>query len=155
MGDSSGHGEAESGSTCGCCWEDLSAANYVEYRASAESQWLPSKFCEDCVGILLASQFDQYRKSLSTTTCKAEQRRLLEAGPPINLKDKTALPTPDDGEVYSLWYASDGCEHSAKLEGSLEGEERKKFWDEQKDFVIKDEKDAEEEEASTGDQGSK
>ena len=34
---------------------------------------------------------------------------------------------------------SDGQEHTAKLEGSLLGEARQKYWDEQQSFYIKDE----------------
>jgi hypothetical protein len=64
---------------------------------------------------------------------------MLQAGPPINLKDKTALPCPDDAEIHSLWYMEDNKEHSAKLKGSLEGEERQKYWDEQKKFYIAEE----------------
>ena len=63
-----------------------------------------------------------YTTSLAKTTCKAEQRRLLQKGPPINISDARALECPDGGEVHSLWYCSDGLEHSAKLEGSFEGE---------------------------------
>ena len=44
----------------------------------------------------------------------------------VNLSDKTALPCPDDGEVYSLWYM---CipeeEQSGKLKGSLIGQVHK------------------------------
>ena len=46
------------------------------------------------------------------------------SGPPINLKDAKALECPDNGEVYKLWFITDGEEHSAKLDGSLEGEVR-------------------------------
>ena len=63
-----------------------------------------------------------YTTSLAKTTCKAEQRRLLAKGPPINVSDPKALLCPDGGEVHSLWYMSDGSERSAKLEGSFEGE---------------------------------
>jgi hypothetical protein len=70
---------------------------------------------------------------------------MLQAGPPINLKDKTALPCPDDSEIYSLWYMIDNNEHSAKLKGSLEGEERQKYWNEQKKFYIVDEEEKQEE----------
>jgi len=38
------------------------------------------------------------------------------------LKDSKALPCPDDGEVFLLWFMIDGLERSAKLEGSLVGE---------------------------------
>jgi hypothetical protein len=104
------------------CWDDIDDNNYVEYRATANGDWQPSGFCETCVSYLLKTQWDLYTSALAKTTCKAEQRRLLKAGPPVNLKDAKALPCPDDGEVHSLWFKSDSAEHSAKLEGSLTGE---------------------------------
>jgi len=106
------------------CWDDVDSSNYVEYKATETADWAPSGFCETCVAYLLKAQWEIYTSALAKTTCKAEQRRLLKAGPPVNLKDATAFPTPDNGEVYSLWYMSDGLEHSAKLEGSLIGEVR-------------------------------
>ena len=104
------------------CWDDIDSSNYVEYRATESSAWAASGFCEVCISYLLKAQWELYTSALAKTTCKAEQRRLLKAGPPVNLKDAKALPTPEDAEIHSLWYASDGQEHSAKLEGSLVGE---------------------------------
>ena len=70
----------------------------------------------------MKSQWSTYTTALSKTTCKAEQRRLLARGPPINISDPKALECPDGGEVHSLWYMADGKEYSAKLEGSYVGE---------------------------------
>ena len=58
-------------------------------------------------------------------------------------QEKHLLPCPDEGEAHSLFYGSGdgGKEVSAKLNGSLEGEERLKWWEEQKKFKIVDEKD--------------
>lgn len=74
-----------------------------------------------------------------TTTLTANNH--LTTAPCI--QDKHALPVGDDeyGEVHQLWYMSDRQVHSAKLEGSLEGEERQQWWDEQRQFKIKDEPD--------------
>eukprot|EP00598_Pedospumella_elongata_P000672 CAMPEP_0184966628 /NCGR_PEP_ID=MMETSP1098-20130426/247_1 /TAXON_ID=89044 /ORGANISM="Spumella elongata, Strain CCAP 955/1" /LENGTH=155 /DNA_ID=CAMNT_0027487937 /DNA_START=25 /DNA_END=492 /DNA_ORIENTATION=+ len=127
------------GATCMSCWDDVDSSNYVEYKATETADWAPSGFCETCVAYLLKAQWEIYTSALAKTTCKAEQRRLLKAGPPVNLKDATAFPTPDNGEVYSLWYMSDGLEHSAKLEGSLIGEERTKYWIEQTQFYAEEE----------------
>eukprot|EP00596_Hydrurales_sp_CCMP1899_P001337 CAMPEP_0119041888 /NCGR_PEP_ID=MMETSP1177-20130426/14160_1 /TAXON_ID=2985 /ORGANISM="Ochromonas sp, Strain CCMP1899" /LENGTH=105 /DNA_ID=CAMNT_0007008289 /DNA_START=231 /DNA_END=548 /DNA_ORIENTATION=+ len=89
------------------------------------------------------TQWSTYTTALEKTTCKAEQRRLLAKGPPINVSDTKALPCPDGGEVHTLWYMSDGLERSAKLEGSLTGEDRQKYWDEQASFYIAEEVDDE------------
>jgi hypothetical protein len=110
------------GATCMSCWDDIDGSVYVEFQSSHDSEWFPSGFCENCVNHLLNNQWELYTSALAKTTCKAEQRRLLKMGPPINIKDATALPCPDGGEVFLLWFMSDGNEHSAKLTGSLIGE---------------------------------
>lgn len=159
------HKQVVDGSTCMSCWDDIDSSNYVEFKSSATSEWIASGFCQVCVDYLIKTQWELYTGALAKTTCKAEQRRLLKAGPPINLKDAKALPCPDEGEVHSLWYASDSAEHSAKLAGSLEGEvatldsvyvltrlvpksqfrllldvqERTKFWNDQAQFYSEDE----------------
>jgi hypothetical protein len=108
--------------TCACCWDDINEKNYVEYKSSKDSDWLASGYCETCINQMLDTQWETYTNGLAKTTCKAEQRRLLTRGPPINLRDSKVLPCPDDGEVYSLWFMSDNNEHSARLKGSLIGE---------------------------------
>ncbi len=139
------HSKPSEGAACASCWDDVTSDNYVEYKAEESGPWLASQFCATCIEILLDNQWEKYKTSLSTTNCKAEQRRLLERGPPVNISDKNALPCPagPHAEVFKLWYMSDGEEHSAKLKGSLIGEERQKYWDEQKSFYIVDEKDEE------------
>ena len=96
----------------------------------------------------MQTQWKTYVTGLEKSTCKAEVRRMLKNGPPINLRDIKALPCPDDGETQLLWYASDQQEHSAKLTDSLLGEERERFWRHNEDFYalhIVDESEKEEE----------
>lgn len=133
------HQEPKEGSTCLCCWDDLTEDTYVEYQTSEASPWLPAGYCSSCIEELLSTQFHQYVKAITTTTCKAEMRRLLNKGPPINLQDAKALPCPDDKEVYSLWFSKDKLVHSAKLDGSLVGDEREKFWKEKMNFFAENE----------------
>ena len=63
----------------------------------------------------------QYVKAVLHPSCAAEHKRLVEPGPPINLRDPKGLPVEDEGiergEVKSFWHASDGSTHSAKLKG--------------------------------------
>lgn len=66
---------------------------------------------------------------------------LPKRGPPLKIRDDKALAVPEDAAVELLWYSSDGLEHSSKLVGALEGEERTKYWEEQKSFYIHDEVD--------------
>ena len=115
------HKSPKEGATCLSCWEDLTPSTYVEFKSSVDSEWAESRYCEICITELLRSKWPMYVTSLKNVTCKAEQRRLLAKGPPINLADPE-LPCPDNGEVFLFWFMSDGQEHSAKLEGSLTGE---------------------------------
>eukprot|EP01038_Epipyxis_sp_PR26KG_P012639 gene12639-16947_t len=135
------HQTPKEGSSCLSCWDDIESSNYVEYKETECAEWSPSGFCINCVNHLISAQWDIYKNSLAKTTCKAEQRRLLEKGPPINLSDATALPSPNspNGEIFMLWFMNDNLEHSPKLEGSLVDEEREAFWQEQKQFYISDE----------------
>jgi hypothetical protein len=148
------HQTCDEGMTCLSCWDDITQENYVEYRyilpntSDKFSPWLKSGFCQMCVNHLQNTQWEKYVKELAGTTCKAEQRRLLTRGPPINLRDPTAMPCGDPPpkaidekaktngdsdntnssssayycEVSELWFASDNLVHSAKLNGSLVGE---------------------------------
>ena len=159
------HNTPAEGASCMCCWDDLAAETYVEYRSTCSSSssvatdatstttpnaWQPSGYCQGCIEQLLKTQWNTYTTALAKTTCKAEQRRLLARGPPINISDAKALPCPENCDVEMLWYMSDGQEHSAKLEGSLVGEARQKYWDEQQSFYIKDETEEEEGKGNDG-----
>ena len=103
-------------------------------------------YCQLCLDSqFIAQQWQTYLDNISKADCAAALRRLITKPPPINVKD-AGLPCEDntatqddtergEGEVHSFWYASDGEEHSAKLSGSLMGEERRRFWEEKKDFL--------------------
>lgn len=123
---------------CLICYEDIGEDNYIEYKVSENSEWYPCKFCKDCTEILLQGQFHNYMKSVQKSDCVKEQKSLIESGPPINVKDKNGFPQTDGKEVHSLWFFSDKQIHSAKLDGSVVGEERIKLWEELKKFLIKD-----------------
>lgn len=124
-------------------------------------KWHPAQYEQSVVEQLLSSQFHTFVNKVKTTDCQAELRRLLAAGPPIYISDKHAMPLPEvsttnvetetttsgtdettateptgDTHIIKLWYASDGEERSAKLDGAVEGEERQKLWDELKKFII-------------------
>jgi hypothetical protein len=123
-----GHHAIESGASCACCFEDLTPHNYVEYlpypSAVNDNQplWLPAQYCQDCIQQLLSTQWSTYTEALLKTTCKAEQRRLLTRGPPINLRDDRAMPCPNNEEIHKLWLSSTDEVRSAKLDFSLIGE---------------------------------
>jgi len=132
------------GASCMVCYEDIEEANYLEYQTSEGSQWFPSRFCSECVESIRQSQFGKYISDLAKTTCAKEQKRLLERGPPINIHDTHGFPESDGEEIYSLWSLATKQVITAKLEGSLEGEERLKLWEAEKAFIIHNEAEVEE-----------
>ncbi|GAX13328.1 hypothetical protein FisN_17Hh269 [Fistulifera solaris] len=124
---------------CICTMEDITVGdgNYVEYQSFPSLKWKPSLFELEVVQKLLDEQFHQYVERVKKTDCQAELRRLLDKGPPIYISDDTALPLEEgDTHISKLWFASDGQERSAKLDGALEGEAREKLWEELKQFII-------------------
>eukprot|EP00978_Attheya_sp_CCMP212_P035485 scaffold154660_cov56-Attheya_sp.AAC.7 len=52
----------------------------------------------------------------------------------------------DDTHIIKLWYASDGEERSAKLDGAVEGVEREELLESLKQFIIVEGKEAEDDE---------
>mmetsp|Transcript_17791 Transcript_17791/g.23195 ORF Transcript_17791/g.23195 Transcript_17791/m.23195 type:complete len:118 (-) Transcript_17791:1361-1714(-) len=75
-------------------------------------------------------QFHDYLKKVEKADCAAEMCRLLDAGPPIYIEEREALPLPnEETHILQLWYMSNNRTISARLEGALDGEERQKLWD--------------------------
>ncbi|VWU53349.1 conserved protein, unknown function [Hepatocystis sp. ex Piliocolobus tephrosceles] len=122
--------------SCLICFDDIDENNYIEYKTNEFSEWYPSLFCLFCTNILLKTQYHKYVENVQKSNCLKEQTNLLKMGPPINVKDKNGFPVSDGNEIYSLWYFCDKQNHSAKLDGSLIGDERIKFWNELKNFLI-------------------
>jgi len=129
----------------------------VEYQSYPSLKWQGALYEESVVRQLRKDQFHQFVERVKTTDCQAELRRLLAAGPPVYIEDKHALPLaePDtDTHVCRLWFASTGQEETAKLDGAVEGDERKALWEELKQFIIvegKEEGDDDEEEQGGSD----
>ena len=57
----------------------------------AGGEWKPATCCSTCVEYLLNTQWKLYVDLLEKTTCAAEQRRLLEKGPPLNVSVRPLL----------------------------------------------------------------
>lgn len=60
MTSSSQHNLPAEGSSCLCCWDDLETTTYVEYKSSADSNWLPSGYCNGkyCIDVLTNCYFE-------------------------------------------------------------------------------------------------
>lgn len=109
----------------------------VEFQGYPSMKWKACTFEQSVVQQLVDSQFHTFVERVKTTDCQAELKRLLAAGPPVHVSDKMGFPLDEgDTHVANLWYASDGQERSAKLDGAVEGEERQKLWDELKEFIV-------------------
>ncbi|OII72343.1 hypothetical protein cand_012930 [Cryptosporidium andersoni] len=123
---------------CLICYSNLDDSNSVEYQVYENSSWYLSKFCLGCIEILKKNQFYRYCESIKNTKCLKEQRALLQRGPPINIRDIHGFPECHDNEVFSLCNSKTRNNIDPKLDGSLIGDERIKFWDELKQFISKE-----------------
>ena len=113
---------------CALCFDNITD-NYVYYKDNPDSKWIPCKYCSICIQDLIDNQWSIYTEQIKNETCMATLRRLIEEGPPINFRDKKAVPCNNsNGEVYQFYY--NGCIQNAKLKDSLVGEERLKYLDE-------------------------
>lgn len=141
------HGKPADGMECLATMEDITEeeGNYCEYQTAPSGAWHPALFAADVVQQLLETQFHQYVKGVQHADCKAELRRLVAKGPPVYIEDKHALALPEgDTHVCALWFARDGQERSAKLDGALEGAAREAFWAELRELLDATEEDKEE-----------
>lgn len=141
------HGTPPEGLECMATMEDITLAdgNYCEYQTAPSGAWHPALFAAEVVQQLLNTQFHTFMKKVQEADCKAELRRLVAKGPPVWLEDKHALPVPEgDTHICQVWFAKDGVEKSAKLDGALEGDARQKLWDELRQLMDAMEEDKEE-----------
>lgn len=121
------HGPPPEGLECMVTYDDIDETNYVEYQTAPSGAWHAAKISEDVVRRFVDTQFAEYEEHLRTSDCAATTRRLLTAGPPVWVVEKSgkAMPVPEgDTHICALWYASEGQERSAQVKGCLEGEAR-------------------------------
>ena len=104
---------------------------------------------------LQETQFDNFIERVKTTDCQAELRRLLSKGPPIYVSEPNGMPLPDGEEhICKLWFHDEPTEEkSAKLKNAVEGEERQRLWDELKQFIITEGKEAGDDDDGGSDDG--
>ena len=76
---------------CVLCFDDITD-NYVYYKDNPDSEWTPCKYCSICIQDLIDNQWSIYTEQIKNETCMATLRRLIEEGPPINFRDKKAVP---------------------------------------------------------------
>jgi hypothetical protein len=112
---------------CLVYYDPIDSTNYCEYQTNSGS-WYPSPYCEHVIKMLLSTQFNQYKELVEKSTCKSQMRNLIKSGPPIYLYDKN-LGIPDNEFIIQVWFSSSNEYCSGKLEGAVEGEERKELWE--------------------------
>ena len=114
---------------CKCCLSEINSNNYVLYKDNIESEYKSSFFCSDCVSILVETGWNTYISNVNNADCAAALKRLIEKGPPINLRDDYGVPCDNENNEVVIFYFGDGIK-SAKLNGSLVGDERLIWWGE-------------------------
>ena len=115
---------------CKSCFDDITLENKVSYRIHNNTKWLPSYYCEQCTRFLLSTSWKIFTDQVKEADCKRALQKILEVGPPINLRDKTGFPDPHDNskltEINELLF-SNGEQISAKLKGSFTGKKRQEY----------------------------
>lgn len=113
---------------CKCCFNSIEMSNIVYYCDSDRYEWKISQYCYDCLTYMLDNNWKAYTDSIEKTECLAELRNMVKIGPPINIRDQNGLPCSNQsGEVYMFKYNKELI--NAKLNGSLVGIDRDKYWD--------------------------
>lgn len=116
-------------SYCQCCYDELNKDNSAKYTDKKGGDKMDSIFCRECIEIVLDTQWNTYVNLIKKADCAAALKRAIDIGPPTNLRDPKAFPCDNKSkEVYTFYYGK--RKKSAKLKGSLEGEERMKWWNE-------------------------
>ena len=117
---------------CQCCFDEITEEdNMVKYQINQNPEWLISNYCETCVDYLQNKSWKIFTDSVEKADCRKALQKILEVGPPINLRDRAGFPNPNDNnlltEIDKLYYCSEKKEKSAKVIGSLIGVEREKY----------------------------
>tara|TARA_Y100000389_G_C17390754_1_gene479755 strand:+ start:572 stop:952 length:381 start_codon:yes stop_codon:yes gene_type:complete len=111
---------------CQCCFEDLILSNKVFYRINNEKEWMLSNYCKNCVLYLQNKSWGIFQDQVKEADCKKALQKILEVGPPINIRDKNGFPNPLDPtkltEIDEL-KINDEIK-TAKLTGSFTGKQR-------------------------------
>lgn len=106
-------------SECSYCFENITKDNFVLYQNKERGEWYKFQYCSSCVVFIINNQWNKYVQDVEKTDCMRSLESLLEMGPPINFRDRNI---ENNNEIHKFYYS--GSEQSAKLAGSLIGEER-------------------------------
>ena len=118
---------------CLSCFDDIINENFVLYKDTLTSKWKPCPYCSQCINHMIKTKWYDYIHQIDTADCAAALKRLLARGPPLNLRDQAIECDNGTSEIYMLYF--NNAEQSAKLEGSLTGEERERWLSEQHTYA--------------------
>lgn len=116
---------------CKCCFDDITNDNMVKYQINGKNTWLTCNYCEMCVDYLQKTSWKIFTDQVEKADCKKALQRILEDGPPINLRDKGGFPNPVNKELLTeidkLFFCSLNEEVSPKVTGSFTGKKREEY----------------------------
>lgn len=116
---------------CQCCFEEIVNENMVKYQINQNNEWLVCNYCDQCVIYLQNTSWKIYTDQVKQADCKKALTKLIDVGPPINLRDRVGFPNPLDKhkltEIDNLMFCKNNEIKSAKLKDSLIGTEREKY----------------------------
>lgn len=115
-----------------CCFDTFTE---VKYKDAPNGQWMDSKYCSSCIQHLIDTQWETYTDNIKTEKCKVALKRLIDTGPPINLRDSLVFPCSNErNEVYE--FLINGEIFSAKVKCPLSDEELTEYCNELRRFLV-------------------
>jgi len=134
---------------CIACCCPIDKELYSEFRYNSNQTWIPSRYCWDCIQYMIKNKWQDYLDGITKADCSKALERLIIGGPPINLRDPVGFYDPDPDkheeiqngmfrnkdtslEVFEFKYQNQI--YPAKLDNSLIGDERIKWWEELKEI---------------------
>lgn len=124
--------------SCQSCFDEIDETNMVKYQINNNHEWLLSNYCETCVNYLLNTSWKIFKDQVEKADCKKALQKILDVGPPTNLRDRVGFPNPIDKtkltEIDNLFFCNNKEIKSAKLKGSLIGKEKDKYIEFLKNF---------------------
>jgi len=109
---------------CVGCLNDI--VDNIFYRDKEFSPWLKSNYCSECLNYMIQNQLKHFVEKIKTENCKKSLERLIQMGPPNNIREPLGLPCENEkNEVYDLLI--NGEISSAKVINTLKEEELEEF----------------------------
>ena len=109
---------------CSCCFGEI---NNVKIREK-DGEWKNSIYCKDCLLFMKETQFNEYVEAITKADCKVSLERLINLGPPTNIRDSQIDIEIDEIKINEQI-------ESGKLENVYPSEELEKYKEFLKSFL--------------------